>query len=795
MDGEEEMTINQQKYDATTIQVLGGIDAVRKRPAMYIGDTSIFGLHHLVYEVVDNSIDESMAGFCNEISITVHGDNSVTVADNGRGVPVDIHKTENRPAVEVIMTVLHAGGKFDKKAYRVSGGLHGVGVSVVNALSEWLEVEVKREGEVYHQRYERGKPVTPLTVIGKTKTTGTKVTFKPDEDIFETLEFDDSILSGRFRELAFLNAGVKMSFEDERKDIKEEFVFDGGLVSFVEYLNRNKKVLFAAPLYFKKTEEDIEVEVSFQYNDGYSETVLSFANNVNTKEGGTHITGFRGGITRGINEYGKSNGFLTDKSLAGEDVREGLVAVVSVKLAEPQFEGQTKTKLGNSQIRFLVEGITSQQVVTFLEENPEPAREIINKCISTAKAREAARKARDLTRKKLSETGALPGKLADCTIKDPGQREIFIVEGDSAGGSAKQGRDRYFQAILPLKGKIINTEKAPLEKVLNNEEVKMMISAIGGGVGEEFDITKTRYHRVIIMTDADIDGAHIRTLLLTFFYRQMADLIKHGYIYIAQPPLYKVKKGKKEFYIDTESEMDKTLIQLARDNIKIRVKKGAGLISGDDNLNKLAAASRRLREIDKNLENKGIGFDAVFEYRQKNKKAPLYWVKYEDKEYFFANDRELSVFMQKQGKEEVDLFSSGDKNYKLVELYEARDIEKILSRLEEYNIELKTASEKVFIVEEGENKSEKFSLIELHEIIKTKGKKGLSVQRYKGLGEMNPSQLWETTMDPATRRMKKVMLEDAAKAEEMFTVLMGDAVEPRREFIERFAREVKNLDI
>ncbi len=789
------MGTNEQRYDATTIQVLGGIDAVRKRPAMYIGDTSIFGLHHLVYEVVDNSIDEAMAGCCTELSVTVHGDNSVTVSDNGRGIPVDIHKTENRPAVEVILTVLHAGGKFDKKAYRVSGGLHGVGVSVVNALSEWLEVEVKRDGEVYHQRYERGKPVTPLTVIGKTKTTGTKITFRPDEEIFETLEFDDSILSGRFRDLAFLNAGIKIIFEDERKELKEDFHYEGGLVSFVEYLNRNKKVLFENPLYFKKAEEDVEVEVAFQYNDGYSETVLSFANNVNTKEGGTHITGFRGGITRAINEYGKNNGFLDDKSLAGEDVREGLVAVVSVKLAEPQFEGQTKTKLGNSKIRFLVESITSQQVFTFLEENPEPAREIINKCISTAKAREAARKARDLTRKKLSETGALPGKLADCTIKDPEKREIFIVEGDSAGGSAKQGRDRFFQAILPLKGKIINTEKAPLEKVLSNDEVKTMIGAIGGGVGEDFDISKTRYNKIIIMTDADVDGAHIRTLLLTFFYRQMQELIKQGRIYIAQPPLYRVKKGKKEFYIDTENEMDRTLIHMAKDNMRIKVRKNSKFIEDNDNLNKLATASKRLSEIKKSLETKGISIEAIFEYRKKHRKTPLYWLKYEEQEHLFSTDKELSTFMQQHGKEEMDLFSSGDKNYKLVELYETRDIEKILLKLEEYNIEMTNLSEKIFIVEEGENKSEECSLVDLHDIIKAKGKKGLSVQRYKGLGEMNPSQLWETTMDPEIRRMKKVMLEDAAKAEEMFTVLMGDAVEPRREFIERYAKEVKNLDI
>jgi DNA gyrase subunit B len=789
------MAINEQKYDATTIQVLGGIEAVRKRPAMYIGDTSISGLHHLVYEVMDNSIDESMAGFCDEILITVHTDNSVTVSDNGRGIPVDIHKTENRPAVEVIMTVLHAGGKFDKKAYRVSGGLHGVGVSVVNALSEWFEVEVKRNGEVYHQRYEKGKPVTALTVIGKTKTTGTKITFKPDEDIFETFEFDDTILTGRFRELAFLNAGIKINFEDERKEVKEDFHYEGGLISFVEYLNRNKKILFNSPLYFKKSEEDIEVEISFQYNDGYSETVLSFANNVNTKEGGTHITGFRGGITRAINEYGKNNGFLNDKSLAGEDIREGLVAVVSVKLAEPQFEGQTKTKLGNSKIRFLVESITSQQVFTFLEENPEPAREIINKCVSTAKAREAARKARELTRKKLSETGALPGKLADCTIKEPDKREIFIVEGDSAGGSAKQGRDRFFQAILPLRGKIINTEKAPLEKVLNNEEVKMMISAIGGGVGEDFDITKTRYNRIIIMADADVDGAHIRTLLLTFFYRQMLDLIKHGYIYIAQPPLYKIKKGRKEVYIDTENDMDKTLVQFAKDNVSLKIKQDDKLLDSNNHFSSLATLSKKLNEIKKSLENKELEIEDVFDYRREHNKTPIYWIIYEDKKRLFATDKELSDFLREQGKEEIDLFSTEERDYKLVELYEARDIEKILTKLEEYGIKLESTYDKIFALEEGENKIEYYNFPDLYETIKAKGKKGLSIQRYKGLGEMNPSQLWETTMDPETRRMKRVVLEDAAKAEEIFTVLMGDAVEPRRDFIERYAKEVKNLDI
>ncbi len=790
------MDIGTQKYDATTIQVLSGIEAVRKRPAMYIGDTAVSGLHHLAYEVIDNSIDEAMAGFCNEISVVVHSDNSITVSDNGRGIPVDIHKMEKRPAVEVVMTVLHAGGKFDKKAYRVSGGLHGVGVSVVNALSEWLEVEVKRDGKVYHQRYERGKPVTELTTIGKTKTTGTKVTFKPDEDIFETIDFDNNILSGRVRELAFLNAGVKILFEDERKELKEEYRFDGGLVSFVEHLNKNKRVLSPKPVYFKKTDKECEVEVAFQYNDGYSETVLSFANNVNTREGGTHITGFRGGLTRAINEYGKNNGFLNDNLLAGEDIREGLTAVVSVKIAEPQFEGQTKTKLGNSKIRFLVEGITSQQVVTFLEENPEPAREIINKCIMTARARDAARKARELTRKKLSETGALPGKLADCTVKEPDKREIFIVEGDSAGGSAKQGRDRYFQAILPLRGKIINAEKAPLEKVLSNEEVKMMIGAIGGGVGEDFDVTKTRYRKIIIMADADVDGAHIRTLLLTFFYRQMTDLIKQGYVYIAQPPLYKVKKGKKETYVNTETEMDRMLIQTAKENISLMVKKKGKIEPvGNDSTVKLATLSKRLNEIQKSLENKGIDLNSIFKYRKTTKIIPLYWMKYENKEEFFPTDKELSKFMEKQNKNQVDLFSNGDVNYKLVEVYEARDIEKILNWLEENGIEMELPSDRIFVLEDGENRQETHSFIDLYEALKNKGKKGLSVQRYKGLGEMNPMQLWETTMDPKTRRMKKVTLEDVVKAEEIFTILMGESVEPRRDFIERFAKEVKNLDI
>jgi len=790
----ENKKIDTNSYDASTIQVLGGIEAVRKRPAMYIGDTSTGGLHHLVFEVVDNSIDEAMAGYCNEINVTLHSDNIVSVEDNGRGIPVDIHKTEKKPAVEVVLTTLHAGGKFDKKVYKVSGGLHGVGVSVVNALSEYLEVEVKRDGKVYYQKYERGKPVTPLKVIGKTEKTGTKVTFKPDEEIFETIVFDENILIARLKELAFLNAGVKITFTDERKNIKEEFKFEGGLISFIEYLNKNKKVLHPKPFYVKKMEEDIEVDAAFQYNDGYSETVISFANNVNTKEGGTHLTGFRGGLTRALNEYGKNNNFLGDMTLTGEDVREGLTGIIAVKLPEPQFEGQTKAKLGNSKVRFIVESIIYESVLTFLEENPEAGREILNKCIATAKAREAARKARELTRKKLLETGALPGKLADCTIKEPEKRELFIVEGDSAGGSAKQGRERIFQAILPLKGKIINTEKASLEKVLNNDEIKTIISAIGGGVGDDFDISKVRYHKIIIMTDADVDGAHIKTLLLTFFYRQMTDLIKHGYVYIAQPPLYKIKKGKKEFYIETDSELDKILVQFAEERIKLFLSYDSKLTEFSEHIQTFFEISKKFSEIIKTLALKGIDINEILAFYKKNKKMPSYFLVYGDEKLFLTDEEEVSAYLNKKG-EEFDLFSKNDKRYKLIEIYETKELQKIFKKLEELKIKFDKIFEKIFVIKDDKGKEEKVSIVEIYEKIKEKEKTGITIQRYKGLGEMNPEQLWETTMNPQTRRLKKITIEDAIKAEEIFTVLMGEVVEPRREFIEKYAREVKNLDI
>ncbi|MCM8784880.1 MAG: DNA topoisomerase (ATP-hydrolyzing) subunit B [Candidatus Omnitrophica bacterium] len=786
---------NLSSYDASSIQVLGGIEAVRKRPAMYIGDTSIGGLHHLVFEVVDNSIDEAMAGFCDEINVIIHPDNIVTIEDNGRGIPVDQHLTEKKPAVEVVMTTLHAGGKFDKKVYKVSGGLHGVGVSVVNALSEYLEVEIKRDGKVYYQKYEKGKPVTPLKVIGKTEKTGTKITFKPDEEIFETIVFDENILIARLKELAFLNAGIKITFLDDRKNIREEFKYTGGLISFVEYLNKNKRVLHSKPFYIKKIEEDIEVESVFQYNDGYSETLISFANNVNTREGGTHLTGFRSGLTRALNEYGKNNGFLEGMNLTGEDVKEGLTGIIAVKLPEPQFEGQTKAKLGNSKVRFIVEGIIYESVLTFLEENPEAGREILNKCIATAKAREAARKARELTRKKLLETGALPGKLADCSTKEPEKRELFIVEGDSAGGSAKQGRDRTFQAILPLKGKIINTEKASLEKVLNNDEIKTMISAIGGGVGDDFDISKVRYHKIIIMTDADIDGAHIKTLLLTFFYRQMTDLIKHGYVYIAEPPLYKVKKGKKEFYINTENELDKVLVQFAAERVKLFVSYDSKLIEYNEQIPTIFEISKKLSEIIRTLSLRGIDIKKIISFYKKNKKTPSYFLIYNNEKLFLTDEEEVTEYLNQKG-EEFDLFSkSEDKKYKLFEIYESKELQKIFKKLEEIKAKVDKVFEKIFLIRDEKGKEEKLSIIEIYDKIKEKEKEGFTIQRYKGLGEMNPEQLWETTMNPQTRRLKKITIEDAIKAEEIFTVLMGELVEPRREFIEKYAREVKNLDI
>ncbi len=629
----------ENSYDANQIQVLEGLEAVRLRPGMYIGGTGLDGLHHLVYELVDNSIDEAIAGFCDKIEVVISKDNTVSVKDNGRGIPVDIHSQTGRPALEVALTMLHAGGKFGGGGYKVSGGLHGVGLSVVNFLSEWLIAEVYREGKIYRQKFNRGKPVGEMEILGNTKATGTKITFFPDPKIFEVIDFDVNVLSNRLQELAFLNKGLKIKFTDERREFSKTFLQNGGLEDYVKYINRSRKALHP-PIYFNDEADKVVIEIAMQYHDGYAENIFSFVNNIHTREGGTHEYGFKTALTRIVNTYARKYQYLKEKddNFSGDDIREGLSAIISVKVLEPQFEGQTKTKLGNPQVRSIVDSTFGSTFQAFLEENPKIGKIIVSKATTASRAREAARRAKELTRRKSAlEISALPGKLADCSEKDPSQCELYIVEGDSAGGSAKMGRDRRFQAILPLRGKILNVEKARLDRILNNEEIRTIITAMGTGVGSDFEIGKARYHRLIIMTDADVDGAHIRTLLLTFFYRFMTPLIERGYVYIAQPPLYKVNKGKKEYYV-----------------------------------------------------------------------------------------------------------------------YDDEDLQKLLKEI---------------------------------------GRRNYGLKRFKGLGEMNPGQLWETTMNPATRTVLQVSLEDAQKADEIFSILMGDKVEPRREFIEAYAHTVRNLDV
>jgi len=796
----------EKAYDATSIQVLEGIEAVRRRPAMYIGDTSTRGLHHLVYEVVDNSVDESLAGHCSDIAVEVHGDNSITVIDNGRGIPVDMHKTEKKPAVEVALTTLHAGGKFDHRSYKVSGGLHGVGVSCVNALSEWLEVEVKRDGKIYHQRYERGKTVSKLTVIGKSSSTGTKITFKPDKGIFTKTDYSYDILSQRLRELAFLNKGLHIKLTDERSDKESVFEFSGGIVSFVEYLNKNKNPLHNKVVYFEKSQDDTNVEVALQYNDGYAETMFSFANNINTVEGGTHLSGFKSALTRAINQYAKSKNLLKDDiAITGDDVREGLTAVISVKVPNPQFEGQTKTKLGNSEVEGLVASSSLDALSSYFEENPSVGNKIIDKVIVASRAREAARKARELTRRKGALEGAgLPGKLADCSERDAALCELYIVEGDSAGGSAKQGRDRRFQAILPIKGKILNVEKSRLDKILSNEEIRTIITALGTGIGEEFDLSKLRYHKLMLMADADIDGSHIRTLLLTLLYRQMPKLVEEGHVYITQPPLYKIKRGQREEYIQTEQQMDDLLLDLGREGHKLlRVKDKQSFT--DNQFKELLRLLVELDKLARYLDKKGVNFAEYLSFRHpKTKKMPIYRVKVDGKDQFAFSDKELASLTEKEGKEaEQDV----------LQLFEAQEIEQVASKIEKLGLGIETYFSGIIIpkagtVKEGEKKlkavyritneedaKEVFSLKEVLAYIKEVATKGMHIQRYKGLGEMNPHQLWETTMDPEKRTILQVTLEDAVEADKMFTVLMGDQVEPRRQFIEDYAHQVKNLDI
>ena len=849
-------------YDATHIKVLGGIEAVRTRPAMYIGDTGPRGLHHLINEVVDNSIDEALAGYCTSIVVRLNHDSSVTVTDNGRGIPVDLHKEQKKSALEVVMTMLHAGGKFDQKTYRVSGGLHGVGVSVVNALSEWLEVEVYRDGAEYFQKYEQGKPVSKVEKRGKTNKQGTSVTFKPDGKIFPEVKFNFDTVASRLRELAFLNRGVGITLNEEKTKHSETFKYDGGIKSFVEHLNQNKKKVHNDVVYFERESKEsagtIYVEIAMQYNDSYSENLFCFANNINTIEGGTHLSGYRTALTRTFNNYGKAQGLLkeADKPPIGDDYREGLTAIISVKLPNPQFEGQTKTKLGNREIEGIVQTIVNDGLATYLEEHPATAKAIVNKVILASRARDAARKARDLTRRKDAlYSGDLPGKLADCSSREPEHTEIYIVEGDSAGGSAKQGRDRQFQAILPLKGKILNVEKARIEKMLAHEEIRILITALGTGIGtEEFDIAKLRYGKVIIMTDADVDGSHIRTLLLTFFYRHMIKVIEQGSLYIAQPPLYKVKYGKKEEYILREKEMQQKLLEIALENTQLVVSLGKKqkCCLEKNALKRLADKIALLEEYIHGLQVRGVSPIKYFLARdEKSQHFPLYYTmlngpKMEDEESFFHTDNQLDKYIREKEKklkkeiillpqyEDVNVAASGNGGkkektpqvtedsvtLKYIEFFQnkdieslVRDIEKLLPDVFEINNYLSKEEKEApagksdksarLIYElvvnlEEKKEQERYGLKSLRELlrgIRKVGQRDLDIQRYKGLGEMNAEQLWETTMDPAKRSLLKVRIEDAVKADRMFTVLMGEEVEPRKDFIEKHALEVKNLDI
>lgn len=796
----EEKINEKETYTAEDIKILKGLEGVRKRPAMYIGTTGTEGLHHLVYEVVDNSVDEYLAGYCKNIEVVIHLDGSCTVIDDGRGIPAGPHPGDpkGRSAVEIALTELHAGGKFESKAYRISGGLHGVGVSVVNALSEWLDVEIKQNGNVYQQHYVRGNPTGPLTIVGKTRGRGTKITFKPDQEIFETLDFNWDILSQRLRELAFLNKGLKITLIDERVEKTQVFHYLGGIISFVEHLNKNKTPIHPKPIYIHGERGDIIVEIALQYNDGYTETIYTFANNINTKEGGTHLVGFKSALTRTVNNYAISSGLLKNgNALSGEDIREGLTAVINVKLMSPQFEGQTKMKLGNSEVKGIVESIVNETLSTYLEENPSVARKIIEKALQAARAREAARKAKELTRRKgaLEDTG-LPGKLADCSEKDPKLSELFIVEGDSAGGSAKQGRDRRTQAVLPLRGKILNVEKARFDKMLTSEEVKILITALGTGIGpEDFDITKIRYHKVILMTDADVDGAHIRTLLLTFFFRQMVEVIEKGYLYIAQPPLFKVKKGKTEKYVQNEAEMQNMLYELASDEIELFVRsqpiKGKALIPYIKKLYRFEKLidwferKRRDPEILKFVLSNGISKE-IF----KNK-AELEGLLNRIKEKFSNIDIEDIRFDEEHQAYEVEIRRQNYKinlNSDFISSPDFRELENLFNIVKELG-----SPPYRIITKDGIKEIE--TTKELLDFILTIAKRGISIQRYKGLGEMNPQQLWETTMDPEKRTLLQVTIQDSVEADNIFTILMGDQVEPRKEFITTHALEARNIDI
>ncbi|HEY6084687.1 MAG TPA: DNA topoisomerase (ATP-hydrolyzing) subunit B [Nitrospira sp.] len=809
-------------YSADQIKVLEGLDAVRKRPAMYIGSTGVDGLHHLVYEVVDNSVDEHMAGFGETIEVTIHIDGSVTVIDNGRGIPTGMHPTQKKSAAEVALTVLHAGGKFEQGAYTVSGGLHGVGISVVNALSEWLELEIWQDGQVFEQRYERGKPSAPLQDTGKTKRRGTKVRFKADGQVFETLDFSFDVLAQRLRELAFLNKGLSITLKDERREPAKEqnFLYKGGIVSFVEHLNEAKTPLHK-PIYVKVEKPEMVLEVALQYNDSYAENLFSFANNINTREGGTHLVGFKAALTRTINNYANANDLLKKEteSLTGDDVREGLTAVISVKVRNPQFEGQTKAKLGNSEVKGVVEAAVNEALGTYFEENPPVARKIIGKAIDAARAREAARKAKDLIRRKSAlDGGSLPGKLADCSEKDPALSELYIVEGDSAGGSAKQGRDRKFQAILPLKGKILNVEKARFDKMLTSDEIRTLIMALGTGIGRKreegdkadkdtFDISKARYHKIILMTDADVDGSHIRTLLLTFFFRQMPELLERGYIYIAQPPLFKVKKGKTERYLKDEGLLNEHLADLAVEEVELYLEGAQAFVNGRRLLpvlrkmitfeTLLARSNRKSHEaamFRAFVDEPGLDRDLLKDQTALRKAVAN--VKKTLAVVFPKLEPTLEIYPDEEhqsNKVACRLHANGithalDVTHELVGSADFRELQKLAPSA----IGLGRVPYKL------KAKGQEYELRSTADLVRTIldiGKQGLSIQRYKGLGEMNPEQLWETTMNPEVRTLLKVKLEDMTGVDEIFTILMGDEVEPRRNFIQDHALEVRNLDV
>ena len=797
----KEMSEKEISYAASDIKVLEGLLAVRKRPAMYIGNTASEGLHHLVYEVVDNSIDEALVGYCDNVEVRVQTDNSVIVWDNGRGIPVDLHEAEGIPALEVVMTKLHAGGKFDNKTYRVSGGLHGVGVSVVNALSEYLEVEVHREGRIHHQRYVRGRTATSLEVRGETGKRGTLITFRPDPEIFPKIEFDYEILSKRMREIAFLTSGLRIKVSDERSGQKQEFLYEGGIKSFVDYLNKNKEVVHPKPIHISGEKSGVLMEVAFQYNNTYKENTYTFANNINTREGGSHLSGFKAALTRSVNLYLQNSPMAKNykEKLSGDDVREGLTAIVSVKLPDPQFEGQTKTKLGNSEVKGLVENLVNEGLSSTFEENPKVIRAILSKVVEAARAREAARKARDLARRKgILSDHSLPGKLADCQERDPKRSEIFIVEGDSAGGSAKQGRDRRNQAVLPLKGKILNVEKARFDKMISSEEIRTMIAALGTGIGEkDYDINSLRYHTVVIMTDADVDGSHIRTLLLTFFFRQMPELIEQGHLYVAQPPLYRLVWGKNEFYLKTEEGLNQFLLDRIAEKEKVILENGdvlvgkklvrilSGLISFYESLNKLSRRGHSPRFIeflvmedvkDKDRFRSREFMDGFFEKLEANG-FQVRDVELDEEEGFYA----FSV---------TETSNGGQTSMVNWEFLSSPELRQLMSISKEYRL-LKEGSYTM----EGEAKKRIEDPQELLNRLMDRAKRGLGIQRYKGLGEMNPGQLWTTTMDPEKRTLLRVEIKDAVEADDIFNVLMGDKVEPRREFIQSNALEVTELDI